>query len=92
MVYISDGILSLPVLAAGWVIIAIFIALALWWSEKKGNVAEEIPKASVMTTAFLSPIPPIFSRLFSKLFFFKQLRKQHPTVWVTFVTQNETFK
>jgi len=76
MVHISDGILSLPVLAAGWVIAAIFIAIALWWSDKKGNVAEEIPKASMKTTVFfLLPIPPIFSRLFSQLFFFQTSKK-----------------
>jgi len=64
MVHISDGILSLPVLAAGWAITIALIAVVLWWSEKKGNVAEQIPKLSVMTAAFFVaslipfPVPP----------------------------------
>jgi len=87
MVHISDGILSLPVLAAGWVIAAIFIAIALWWSDKKGNVAEEIPKASMKTTVFFCcPFRPFFRACSPNCSFFKQVRKQHPTVWVTFVT------
>jgi cobalt/nickel transport system permease protein len=52
MVHISDGVLSLPVLAAGWAITFILIAVALWWSKRKGNIEEEIPKLSVMTAAF----------------------------------------
>jgi len=52
MVHISDGILSLPVLAAGWAITIALLAVALWWSKKKGNLEEEIPKLSVMTAAF----------------------------------------
>jgi cobalt/nickel transport system permease protein len=52
MVHISDGILSLPVLAAGWAITVALIGVALWWSKKKGNLEEEIPKLSVMTAAF----------------------------------------
>ncbi len=52
MVHISDGILSLPVLAAGWAITGALIAIALWWSKRKGSVVEEIPKLSVMTAAF----------------------------------------
>ncbi len=52
MVHISDGILSLPVLAAGWAITIALIAVALWWSKRRGNVEEEIPKLSVMTAAF----------------------------------------
>jgi cobalt/nickel transport system permease protein len=52
MVHISDGILSLPVLAAGWAITFALLAVALWWSKKKGNTEEEIPKLSVMTAAF----------------------------------------
>jgi len=52
MVHISDGVLSLPVLAAGWAITIALIAVALWWSKKKGNLEEEIPKLSVMTAAF----------------------------------------
>lgn len=52
MVHISDGILSLPVLAAGWAITFALLAVAIWWSNKKGNLEEEIPKLSVMTAAF----------------------------------------
>jgi cobalt/nickel transport system permease protein len=52
MVHISDGILSLPVLAAGWAITIALLAVAIWWSKKKGNLEEEIPKLSVMTAAF----------------------------------------
>ncbi len=52
MVHISDGVLSLPVLAAGWAITIALIALALWWSKRKGSIVEEIPKLSVMTAAF----------------------------------------
>ena len=52
MVHISDGILSLPVLAAGWAITIALIAVALWWSKRKGSVVGEIPKLSVMTAAF----------------------------------------
>jgi cobalt/nickel transport system permease protein len=52
MVHISDGILSLPVLAAGWVITLLLIAVTLWWSKRKGSIAEEIPKISLMTAAF----------------------------------------
>ena len=52
MVHISDGVLSLPVLAVGWAITVILIAAALWWSKRKGNIEEEIPKLSVMTAAF----------------------------------------
>jgi len=52
MVHISDGILSLPVLAAGWAITIALLAVALWWSKKKGNLEEDIPKLSVMTAAF----------------------------------------
>ncbi|NQE06276.1 Cobalt transport protein CbiM [ANME-1 cluster archaeon GoMg1] len=50
--HISDGVLSAPVLAAGWIITAIFIALAIWWSKKKGIEVEMIPKLSVMTAVF----------------------------------------
>ena len=52
MVHISDGILSLPVLAAGWAITIALIAVTLWWSKRKGSIAEEIPRLSVMTSAF----------------------------------------
>lgn len=52
MVHISDGVLSLPVLAAGWAITGALIAVTLWWSKRKGSIIEEIPRLSVMTSAF----------------------------------------
>ncbi len=53
MVHISDGVLSLPVLAVGWAITLGIIGVILWWRKKnKGGIAEEIPKLSVMTGAF----------------------------------------
>ncbi len=52
MVHISDGVLSLPVLAAGWAITGVLIAVTLWWSKRKGSIIEEIPRLSVMTSAF----------------------------------------
>lgn len=64
MVHISGGVLSLPVLAAGWAITFILIAAALLWSKRKSNIEEEIPKLSVMTAAFFVaslvrfPVPP----------------------------------
>ncbi len=50
--HISDGVLSAPVLAVGWIITAVFIAIAIWWSKKKGIEVEVIPKLSVMTAVF----------------------------------------
>ncbi|NOQ33408.1 MAG: cobalt transporter CbiM [Methanosarcinales archaeon] len=50
--HISDGVLSAPVLAVGWIITAVFIALAIRWSKKKGIEVEVIPKLSVMTAVF----------------------------------------
>jgi len=50
--HISDGVLSAPVLAVGWIITAVFIAIAIWWSKKKGIEVEAIPKLSVMTAVF----------------------------------------
>ena len=41
-----------PVLAMGWIITAVFIALAIWWSKKKGIEVEVIPKLSMMTAVF----------------------------------------
>lgn len=53
MVHISDGVLSLPVLAVGWAVTLGIIGVILWWRKKnKGGIAEEIPKLSVMTGAF----------------------------------------
>ena len=50
--HISDGVLSAPVLAVRWIITAVFIALAIWWSKKKGIEVEVIPKLSMMTAVF----------------------------------------
>jgi cobalt/nickel transport system permease protein len=50
--HISDGVLSAPVLAVGWIITAVFIALAIRWSKKKGIEVEVIPKLSVMAAVF----------------------------------------
>ena len=47
MAHISDGVLSPEVLAAGWLITIIILAITL----KKTNI-EEIPKLSVVTAAF----------------------------------------
>ncbi|MFO7967313.1 MAG: cobalt transporter CbiM [Archaeoglobaceae archaeon] len=52
MVHISDGILSTPVLAAGWAVTLIVMAAVLWRREQKGSAAEDIPKLSVITAAF----------------------------------------
>ncbi|WP_292484183.1 cobalt transporter CbiM [Methanohalobium sp.] len=52
MVHISDGVLSFPVVAFGWVLSFIIIGVTLWWSEKHGDIAEQIPKLSVITAAF----------------------------------------
>jgi cobalt/nickel transport system permease protein len=60
MVHISDGVMSLPVLAAGWAIAAILIPIALWWSEKKDNLAEEITGLSMITAAFFVIHPAHF--------------------------------
>jgi cobalt/nickel transport system permease protein len=52
MVHISDGLLSLPVLAAGWAITGVLLAASIWWSKRTGNITEEIPRLSVMTSSF----------------------------------------
>jgi len=50
--HISDGVLSLPIVAAGWIITVALLAITLWWGERDKNIAEEIPKLSIMTGAF----------------------------------------
>ena len=50
--HISDGVLSLPVIAAGWIITATLLVITLRWAKKSGGIAEQIPKLSVMTGAF----------------------------------------
>ncbi|KXA93494.1 cobalamin biosynthesis protein CbiM [candidate division MSBL1 archaeon SCGC-AAA259E17] len=52
MVHISDGILSLPVLTAGWVITFTVLSWTVWKKKKEGEIAEEMPKLSVVTAAF----------------------------------------
>lgn len=50
--HISDGVLPLPVVAGGWVITIILLAVTLRWAGKDGYIAKEIPKLSVLTSAF----------------------------------------
>lgn len=50
--HISDGVLPLPVVAGGWVITIILLAVTLRWAGKDGDIAKEIPKLSVLTSAF----------------------------------------
>ncbi|MDG6243024.1 MAG: cobalt transporter CbiM [Methanolobus sp.] len=50
--HISDGVLSAPVIAAGWIVTLFFIALTIRSTMKKYDIVEQIPKFSVMTAAF----------------------------------------
>ncbi|KDE54808.1 cobalt transporter CbiM [Methanoculleus sp. MH98A] len=50
--HISDGVLPMPVIVAGWVITIILLAGTLRWAAKNGDIAREIPKLSVMAGAF----------------------------------------
>lgn len=50
--HISDGVLPLPVIAAGWIITIVLLAVTLRWAGKHGDIAKEIPKLSVLTSAF----------------------------------------
>jgi len=50
--HISDGVLPLPVIAGGWIITIILLAVTLRWAGKNGDIAKEIPKLSVLTSAF----------------------------------------
>lgn len=52
--HIPDGILALPVLAAGWAITIALIAITLWRSERVGGVIAAIPRLAVMTSAFFA--------------------------------------
>ena len=60
--HISDGVLSLPVIAVGWGVTLTLLAITLW--RGRDDIAEQIPKISVMTGAFFIaslinvPIPP----------------------------------
>ncbi|MCD4702921.1 MAG: cobalt transporter CbiM [Methanosarcinaceae archaeon] len=50
--HISDGVLSPTVIAVGWIITLTMIAITLRWGTKEVDIAEQIPKVSVMTAAF----------------------------------------
>jgi cobalt/nickel transport system permease protein len=50
--HISDGVLSFSVIVAGWAIALALNAVILWSCKCKHNMAEEIPKISIMTGAF----------------------------------------
>jgi cobalt/nickel transport system permease protein len=50
--HISDGVLPLPVVVGGWIITIILLAVTLRWAGKHGDIAQEIPKLSVLTSAF----------------------------------------
>ena len=50
--HISDGVLPLPVVVGGWIITLILLAVTLRWAGKDGDIAKEIPKLSVLTSAF----------------------------------------
>ncbi|HJH30879.1 MAG TPA: cobalt transporter CbiM [Methanosarcinaceae archaeon] len=62
--HISDGVLSPMVIAVGFGITLVLLVITLWWNRNDGNVAEQIPKLSVMTGAFFVaslihiPVPP----------------------------------
>ncbi|RQD80219.1 MAG: cobalt transporter CbiM [Methanocalculus sp. MSAO_Arc2] len=50
--HISDGVLPMPVVVAGWIFTIILLAATLRWASRNGDIAAEIPKLSVMTGAF----------------------------------------
>ncbi|MCS3923975.1 cobalt transporter CbiM [Methanosalsum natronophilum] len=50
--HISDGVLSEPVIAAGWIITIILIFVTFRIRMKEVDIVEEIPKFSIMTAAF----------------------------------------
>ncbi len=50
--HISDGVLSFPVIIAGWAIALLLNAVILWRCKCRHDMAEEIPKISIMTGAF----------------------------------------
>jgi len=77
-------ILSLPVLAVGWAIAALFIALSAMGQCSVGDACG----------IFLSSIPLfLFALDLPVSSFSRTIRESNiPTVWITFVTYNETFK
>lgn len=50
--HISDGVLPMPVIVAGWLITFILLGVTLRWAARRGDIAAEIPKVSVMAGAF----------------------------------------
>jgi cobalt/nickel transport system permease protein len=50
--HISDGVLSFPVIVVGWIIALVMNAVILWRCKSRHDMAEEIPKISIMTGAF----------------------------------------
>ncbi len=62
--HISDGVLPAPVVAAGWALTILLLAVTISLSSKKSNISEQIPKLSVITGAFFVaslvnvPVPP----------------------------------
>ncbi len=63
--HISEGVLPVWVLTAGWIILIILLIMTLAWSRKRlGNISEKIPLIAVVTAAFFVaclfrvPVPP----------------------------------
>lgn len=52
--HMSDGVLSLPVIALGWALTILFLAFSLWRIRRisADDAAAQIPKIAVMTAAF----------------------------------------
>ena len=50
--HISDGILSVPIVAVGWIITILAIIIVFSFTLKKQDLAEVVPKFSIMTAAF----------------------------------------
>jgi len=97
--YIADGVLSAPVLAAGWAITVVFISFAIWWIKKKGIEVEVIPKLSVMTAVFFAasllhiPIGPTCVHLiFAGLFGIVLGLLAYPAIFIGFVLQAFLFQ
>ncbi len=52
VVHVSDGILPMPVVAAGWIITIILLAATYRWAQQDQDLTLQIPKLSVMVGAF----------------------------------------
>ena len=50
--HISDGVLSFPVVVAGWILTLAISAFTLWRCKQQYDLAERIPMISIMTAAF----------------------------------------